>query len=68
MAQHITRKELKKDEIRDTLSHGAEAICSHQRQIWIYGGVALLAWLAALGWRFYTQNQTSRHPRLWPMP
>jgi predicted negative regulator of RcsB-dependent stress response len=58
LARHITRKELKKDEIRETLTHGAEAIASHQRQIWIYGGVALLAVLAVLGWRFYTQKQT----------
>ena len=60
MPQHISRKELKKDEIRDTLSHGAEAIYSHQRQVWVYGGIVLLAVLVVLGWRFYTQNQTSR--------
>ena len=42
MAQHITRKELKKDEIRETLAHGAEAVASHQQQIWIYGGILLL--------------------------
>jgi predicted negative regulator of RcsB-dependent stress response len=57
---HISRKELKKDEIRDTLSHGAEAIYSHQRQVWVYGGIVLLAVVAVLGWRFYTQNQTTR--------
>lgn len=60
MAQHISRKELKKDQIRETFTHGAEAVFSHQRQIWIYGGLAALAVLAVLGWRFYTQNQTSR--------
>ena len=60
MPQHISRKELKKDEIRETLSHGAEAIFSHQRQIWFYGGVALLAVLIVLGWRFYTQTQTAK--------
>lgn len=59
LARHITRKELKKDEIRETLSHGAEAIVSHQQQIWLYGGVVLLAVLAVLGWRFYTQKQTN---------
>ncbi len=58
MARRITRKELKKDEIRETLSHGAEAVASHQRQIWFYGGVALLVLAAVLGWRFYTQRQT----------
>jgi TolA-binding protein len=60
LPQHISRKELKKDEIRETLSHGAEAIFSHQRQIWIYGGVALFVVLVVLGWRFYTQNQTAK--------
>ena len=60
MAQHITRKELKKDEIRDSLVHGAEAVASHQQQIWIYGGAALFVVLAVLGWRYYTQNQASK--------
>ena len=60
MPQHISRKELKKDEIRETISHGAEAIFSHQRQIWIYGGMALFVLLVVLGWRFYTANQTAK--------
>lgn len=60
MAQHISRKELKKDEIRETLTHGAEALYAHQRQLWIYGGAAVLALLAVFGWRFYTQNQSAR--------
>ena len=60
MPQHISRKELKKDEIRETLSHGAEAIFSHQQQIWSYGAFALLVVILVLGWRFYTQNQTAK--------
>jgi hypothetical protein len=60
LPQHISRKELKKDEIRETLSHGAEAIFSHQRQIWVYGGIAVLVVLVAWGWRLYTQNQTAK--------
>ena len=60
MPQHISRKELKKDEIRETLTHGAEAIASHQRDIWSYGSLALLIVIAVLGWRFYTQNQTAK--------
>ena len=60
LPQHISRKELKKDEIRETLSHGAEAIFSHQRDIWVYGGVVLFIVLVVLGWRFYTQNQTAK--------
>ena len=57
---HISRKDLKKDEIRETLSHGADAIFSHQRQIWNYGSVALLIVVVVLGWRFYTQKQTAQ--------
>ena len=60
MAQHITRKELKKDQIREGFVHGAEAVASHQQQIWIYGALALIVVLAVLGWRFYTQTQTAR--------
>jgi predicted negative regulator of RcsB-dependent stress response len=60
LPQHLSRKELKKDEVRETLSHGAEAIFSHQRQIWTYGGVALVIALAVLAWHFYTQSQTAK--------
>jgi predicted negative regulator of RcsB-dependent stress response len=60
LPQHISRKELKKDEIRETLSHGAEAIASHQRDIWSYGSLALLVVIAVFGWRLYTQNQTAK--------
>ena len=58
MAKHISRSELKKDEILDTFTHGAEAVRSHQRSAWLIGGVALLIVAAVLGWRFYTQRQT----------
>lgn len=58
MAKHISRSELKKDEILDTFTHGAEAVRSHQRQAWIYGVIALLVVASVLGWRFYTQRQT----------
>ena len=60
MARHITRKELKKDQIREGFVHGAEAVASHQQQLWLYGAVALVVIVAVLGWRFYTQNQTAR--------
>jgi predicted negative regulator of RcsB-dependent stress response len=60
LPKHLSRKELKKDEVRETLSHGADAIFAHQHQIWVYGGIAVLAALAVLGWRFYTQSQTAK--------
>jgi TolA-binding protein len=61
LPQHsLSRKELRKDEVRETLSHGAQAVFAHQHQIWVYGGMALLVALAVLGWRFYTQSQTAK--------
>ena len=60
MPQHISRKELKKDEFRETLSHSAEAIASHQRDLWTYGGIAVLVVLVVFGWRYYTQAQTAK--------
>jgi len=55
---HISRKELKKDEFRDTLAHGAEAVLTHQK-IAIYAGVAAIVIIGAVfGWRLYTERQT----------
>ena len=60
MAKHISRKDLKRNEFRETLTHGAEAVASHQRLTWIIGGAALAVLLAVFGWRFYAQRQTAR--------
>lgn len=54
---HISRKELKTDEIRDSIVHGAEAALSHQKQIGIVIGVAALVLIAIFGWRFYSERQ-----------
>ena len=59
MARHISRKELKKDEIRETFKHGAKALFSHRRAAWIIGSSVLLVLVAVLGWRFYTQRLTA---------
>ena len=37
MAEPASRKDLKKDEFRDRLVHGMEAVASHQKQLWTYG-------------------------------
>jgi predicted negative regulator of RcsB-dependent stress response len=60
MAQHISRKELKKDAFRETLTHGADAVAAHQRLTWVVVTAALIVLLAVLGWRFYSQRQTAR--------
>lgn len=57
MPQHITRKELKKDEFRETLAHSAEAVLSHRQMVFaVLGGVLVVA-LAILGWRLYADRQ-----------
>ncbi len=54
---HISRKELKADQLRETLVHGAEAALTHQKQLWLaVGGVALVLAIV-FGWRFYSERQ-----------
>lgn len=54
----ISRKELKQDQIRDTLVHGAEAVYSHQKTVWIILALAVVVGLSIFGWRTYTERQT----------
>jgi predicted negative regulator of RcsB-dependent stress response len=57
---HISRKELKKDEVRDSLAHGAEAVMLHQ-QLTMWLVVAALAIGAGFfGWKTYSERQTVR--------
>jgi hypothetical protein len=58
VAQHISRKELKKDEVRDTLAHGAEAVLSHQQFMFYVLIAALVVALGVFGWKAYTERQT----------
>ena len=60
MAQHILRKDLKKDEIRETFVHGVESVASHQQLLWIIVSAALVVALAYFGWSSYTQRQTAK--------
>jgi predicted negative regulator of RcsB-dependent stress response len=60
VAQHILRKDLKKDEIRDTFVHGVESVASHQQLLWIVVSAALVVALAVFGWNSYTQRQTAK--------
>ena len=55
---HISRKELKKDEVRDTFAHGAEAVLSHQQLTLYIILVAALVALGVFGWRAYSERQT----------
>lgn len=60
MAQHLSRKELKKDEVRETLAHGAEALLSHKRGTTYILIIAIILALGILGWRTYTTKQTAK--------
>jgi predicted negative regulator of RcsB-dependent stress response len=60
VAQHILRKDLKKDEIREKFVHGVESVASHQQILWIVVSAALVVGLAVFGWNTYTQRQTAK--------
>jgi predicted negative regulator of RcsB-dependent stress response len=60
VSEHISRKELKQDKVRETFEHGAEAVLSHTR----LASVALLAVIVIgagyLGWKFYSDRQNNQ--------
>ena len=58
MPEHISRKELKQDKIRESMEHGAEAIFSHTTFVAILVMAALLSAAGYAGWRFYTDRKT----------
>jgi TolA-binding protein len=60
LPQHISRKELKKDEVRATLAHGAEAVLSHERLTIVVVVVAAVIGAGIYGWRFYTERQNAK--------
>jgi predicted negative regulator of RcsB-dependent stress response len=59
VAQHILRKELKTDRIREKFVYGVESVASHQQLLWIIAGAALVVALAVFGWSSYTRRQTA---------
>jgi predicted negative regulator of RcsB-dependent stress response len=60
VTDHISRKELKQDKVRETFEHGAEAVLSHTRLASIGLLILILAAAGYLGWKFYTDRQTSQ--------
>src|ERR1700684_2145254 len=55
---HISRKELKHDKIKETLEHGAEAVYSHSQLALAVLLVVLVAAAVYGGWRIYDDRQT----------
>lgn len=60
MSQHISRKELKKDQFKETIEHGAEYALSHTRMLWLGGLALVVVLLAAGGWRLYSDRQSGK--------
>ncbi len=58
MPDHISRKELKQDKIKETIEHGAEAVISHGQFALIVVIAALVTALSYGGWKFYIDRQT----------
>jgi hypothetical protein len=58
VSEHISRKELKQDKIKETIEHGAEAVISHSQFALIVIIAALVVGLGYGGWRFYIDRQT----------
>jgi predicted negative regulator of RcsB-dependent stress response len=58
VSEHISRKELKQDKIKETIEHGAEAVISHGQFTLIVVIVILAVALGYGGWRFYIDRQT----------
>jgi predicted negative regulator of RcsB-dependent stress response len=60
VSEHISRKELKHDKVRETFEHGAEAILSHTRIAFIVLMLAIVAGFGYVGWKFYDTRQTDQ--------
>jgi len=60
VAQHILRKDLKKDQIRESFVHGVESVASHQQILWVVVGAALVVALAVFSWSTYSRRQTTK--------
>jgi len=60
VAEHISRKELKQDKIKETIEHGAEAVLSHGQFAGIVIAVALAVVIGYSGWHFYIDRQTGQ--------
>jgi predicted negative regulator of RcsB-dependent stress response len=56
--EHISRKELKHDKIKETIEHGAEAVISHGQFAGIIIAVVLAIAVGYGAWHFYIDRQT----------
>src|ERR1700686_4323735 len=66
VSDHISRKELKQDKIKETIEHGAEAVISHGQFTLIVVFVALVAALGYGRWRVFLCPPRGEEPP--PLP
>jgi predicted negative regulator of RcsB-dependent stress response len=59
VSEHISRKELKQDKIKETIEHGAEAVISHGQFALIVIIAVLVAVIGYAGWHFYIDRRTA---------
>jgi predicted negative regulator of RcsB-dependent stress response len=59
VSEHISRKELKQDKVRETFEHGAEAVLSHTKIASIGLLVLILAAAGYIGWKVYSDRQNA---------
>ena len=57
MPEHLSRKELKQDKIRESIAHGAEVVYSHSQVAAAAVGAVLLVVLVYGGWKFYNDRR-----------
>jgi predicted negative regulator of RcsB-dependent stress response len=60
VSEHISRKELKQDKVRETIEHGAEAVLSHTRLASIAILLVIVAAAGYFGWKIYSDRQTAQ--------
>jgi len=58
LAQRLTRKELKTDEVRDTLVQGAGLVFDHQAITFLVLILGVVIALGIFGWKTYAERQT----------
>lgn len=58
MPQHISRRELKSDQVQEALAHSAEAVLSHQKLMIYVVAAAVIVGLGIFGWRAYSERQS----------
>jgi hypothetical protein len=63
VTDHISRKELKQDKIKETLEHGAEAVYSHSQTTLAILVVILVIVSGYGGWRIYNDRKTAEASR-----